>query len=232
MSVNETLPQKSAILIGLKDFQRTTVDYVFRRLYNKQGGAKRFLIADEVGLGKTLVARGIVAKAVDLLKAKKRRIDVVYICSNWSIARQNVNRLNIAENNENVIPTRMTLLPLFLKDLNQNRLNFVSFTPGTSFDLRSSGGIGKERALIYQMLRKGWRLGNRAGPKNLFQCTMEDTSWDHLIRTFPFKEIDKSITKAFIKKLATKGVHRRFNQLVKKFARRRKYSLLGSGHAK
>ena len=47
-------------LAGLKDFQRTTVDYVFKRLYGDVS-TSRFLIADEVGLGKTLVARGIIA---------------------------------------------------------------------------------------------------------------------------------------------------------------------------
>ena len=39
-------------LAGLKDFQRKTVDYVFKRLYGDDP-TSRFLIADEVGLGKT-----------------------------------------------------------------------------------------------------------------------------------------------------------------------------------
>ncbi|MCE2752655.1 MAG: hypothetical protein LW720_12290 [Pirellula sp.] len=37
-------------------------------------------------------------------------------------------------------------------------MNFVSFTPGTSFDLKRSGGIAEERALIYWMLRNAWKL--------------------------------------------------------------------------
>ena len=41
-------------LAGLKDFQRTTVEYVFQRLYGSDS-TSRFLVADEVGLGKTLV---------------------------------------------------------------------------------------------------------------------------------------------------------------------------------
>ena len=51
----------AAALSGLKDFQRRTVDYVFDRMYNQTDATRRFLVADEVGLGKTLVARGIVA---------------------------------------------------------------------------------------------------------------------------------------------------------------------------
>jgi len=41
-------------LKGLKDFQGRTVDYVFDRMYGDSKPARRFLIADEVGLGKTL----------------------------------------------------------------------------------------------------------------------------------------------------------------------------------
>ncbi len=53
-------------LAGLKDFQRRTVNYVFDRFYGS-GGTSRFLVADEVGLGKTLVARGIIAKTIEHL---------------------------------------------------------------------------------------------------------------------------------------------------------------------
>jgi len=82
-------------LEGLKDFQRRSVDYVFRRLYKDEKPARRFLIADEVGLGKTLVARGLIAQAVDHLWDDIGQIDVIYICSNANIARQNINRLKI-----------------------------------------------------------------------------------------------------------------------------------------
>lgn len=78
-------------LAGLKDFQRKTVEYVFKRLYGNDP-TSRFLIADEVGLGKTLVARGIIAKTLEHLQDEVDRVDVIYICSNAAIATQNVNR--------------------------------------------------------------------------------------------------------------------------------------------
>src|SRR5215207_2144976 len=84
------------------------------------------------------------------------RIDIVYICSNADIARQNVNRLNATERQEFNLPTRITLLPLQLHALKTHGINFVSFTPGTSFDLRSRGGMIQERALIYWLLRYAW----------------------------------------------------------------------------
>ena len=52
-------------LRSLKAFQRRTVDYVFDRFYNAENPAFQFLVADEVGLGKTLVARGVIARAIE-----------------------------------------------------------------------------------------------------------------------------------------------------------------------
>jgi hypothetical protein len=125
-------PDAEAILGGLKDFQCRTVDYVFERMYAASEPTTRFLVADEVGLGKTLVARGVIAKAVDALWKDVRRIDVVYICSNADIARQNIRRLNVLEDEGFALASRITLLPTQIQDLKHRRINFVSFTPRTS----------------------------------------------------------------------------------------------------
>ena len=126
----------SDVYAGLKDFQLVTVDYAFKRMYSGDNAARRFLVADEVGLGKTLVARGLIARAIEHLDEKGiERIDVVYICSNSDIARQNINRLNVTGRKDFAFASRITLLAAHLHNLTKNRLNFVSFTPGTSFDL-------------------------------------------------------------------------------------------------
>ena len=138
----------------LKDFQRRTVEYVFRRLYLDAEPALRFLVADEVGLGKTLVAKGIIAKTIEHLRQKGgARIDIVYICSNAAIASQNIDRLNVFGKQNLPMATRLTMLPKVLQCLNGNEVNFISFTPGTSFDLQSSGGVRHERVLLFQLLR-------------------------------------------------------------------------------
>src|SRR5262245_58864216 len=109
-------PDLSRALAPLKGFQRATVDYAFERLYGPNS-TRRFLVADEVGLGKTLVARGLIARAVHHLWETTKRIDIIYICSNGDIARQNINRLNITGDRRFQLASRVTLLPTVLKDL-------------------------------------------------------------------------------------------------------------------
>jgi len=96
--VREQLAERlnvSAELRTLKDFQRRTARYADRRLWAKRGTG-RFLVADEVGLGKTLIARGAIAlAAARLQRAGDRRIDVVYVSSNAAIAAQNVRKLTV-----------------------------------------------------------------------------------------------------------------------------------------
>lgn len=80
----------------LKDFQRATVEYVFNKLYNERH--RKHLVADEVGLGKTIVAKGIIIKAMErhMKSANKNKpFKVVYICSNLALTGQNLTKLNI-----------------------------------------------------------------------------------------------------------------------------------------
>ncbi len=132
-----------------------------------------FLVADEVGLGKTIVARGLVARAINHLQHKGvKRIDVIYICSNADIASQNIRRLNVTGRADFNLSSRITLLPLQLRQLNQNGLNFVSFTPGTSFDFGQRTGQAAERALLFRLLEHAWgkHTMNRSGAYRLMRA--------------------------------------------------------------
>ena len=134
-------------LSKLRPFQRASVDYVMRR-YGE--GAKRFLVADEVGLGKTRVAQGVLACLLRD-RAQDERMDIVYVCSNAAIARQNLRQLNIL-GEANVHPTRLTLLHDKSNALSATGVNFISFTPGTSFDTTGGYGVALERALIQNLV--------------------------------------------------------------------------------
>ncbi|MDQ3483996.1 MAG: hypothetical protein M3445_01035, partial [Actinomycetota bacterium] len=145
-------PDVDRELQGLKDFQRRTVDHIDERMWGDDP-TRRFLLADEVGLGKTLVARGVIAKAIDRLWDDVERIDVVYICSNAQIARQNLARLRVGDETGHDFADRLTLLARRIDHLQGRKLNFVSFSPGTSFNVGDSGGKAEERVLLYWMLR-------------------------------------------------------------------------------
>lgn len=162
-SARSRRPDIDSILGSLKDFQRATVDHAFSRMYLDDDPTRRFLVADEVGLGKTMIARGVIARAIDHMWGKVPRIDVIYICSNADIAAQNIKRLHLGGTHEFSLASRITMLPVTLSDLGGeppaggSRVNVISFTPSTSFDLRTSGGTAEERVLLFHMLeRAGW----------------------------------------------------------------------------
>lgn len=140
----------------LKAFQRKTVDYVAKRLLSDPDAVRHFLVADEVGLGKTMVARGVIARTIEALQDSVPRIDIVYICSNGAIAKQNVARLNVMGGERTrVLPTRLTMLALELAKaggIKREGVNFFSLTPGTSLDLKQGGGMKQERALILRLI--------------------------------------------------------------------------------
>jgi tRNA A37 threonylcarbamoyladenosine biosynthesis protein TsaE len=65
-------------LAGLKDFQLETVNYTIKQFF--ENNKTKMLIADEVGLGKTIVSRGIVAKMYEkhlLSKSKSKTFNMV-----------------------------------------------------------------------------------------------------------------------------------------------------------
>jgi Helicase conserved C-terminal domain len=227
-------PDVEQVLDSLKDFQRDSAAYAFRRLYEDRDTSHRFLVADEVGLGKTLVARGIIAMTIDHLWETTDRIDVLYICSNSDIARQNLRRLNVL-GQEIAPPDRITMLPRHVKVLQGNKVNLIPLTPGTSFSLRSSEGRWEERVLLYWMLRQAWTLGNRASPKNLFQGWVTDATWfRERLRAAPKEyQIDEDLMANFAHSLELRvrseqaegrpDLRSRFDEVVERFGRIRKH---------
>ncbi len=189
----------AAVERNLKDFQQDTVDYVFRRMYLDKDPALRFLIADEVGLGKTLVARGLIARAVEHLWDKVKQIDIIYICSNADIARQNIARLNVTGQKNVTLTSRITLLPIERQGQDKNnRINFISFTPKTSFDLKSSMGRAEERALLFLLLKKAWKFRENDSILNVLEGQKGRARFRELVKKMDEdRKIDESISKRF-----------------------------------
>ncbi len=146
---------------ALSEFQRATAAHAFRRLYRDQDSSRRFLVADETGLGKTHVAQEVIALTLEHLQQvdRVRRIDIVYVCSNADIAAQNIRKLNVTGSETPSFATRLSLLitkPDVLTptgDRAGKPATFVAFTPATSFQFGWQLGTAAERAVLYVLLR-------------------------------------------------------------------------------
>lgn len=223
-------PNIEPVLKGLKDFQRKSVEHAFRRLYLETDTSGRFLVADEVGLGKTMVAKGLIAKAIDHLWDVEERIDILYICSNSDIARQNIQRLQLDRSSESkfAFATRSTLLPVTVEKLQKNKVNYISLTPGTSFDMKSSLGMWEERVLMYWLLKEAWQLKG-TGPLNLLQGGVSYQTFRRLVDNYAHEKIDAGLREAYLQELEQTDLRDRFEELAAIFQYRRDRTRIAQG---
>ena len=169
------------VLSGLKDFQRATVDHVVDRFFGPDDPTRRFLVADETGLGKSVVARGVIARTLERLQDDDTvdRVDVVYVCSNSDIARQNIARLKVTEDECVPVSSRLTMLAKYGNRLASatasvgKPMNLVAFTPGTSFDAGWRTGKAEERAMLHLLLEE--RLALTGWPSRASMVVLQAT---------------------------------------------------------
>jgi len=220
----------------LKPFQKATVEHVFGRLFDQHDPVDRYLVADEVGLGKTMVARGLIAKMIEHYAQTEpdRRIDVLYVCSNQAIAKQNFSKLAIVGNTQDAVTDRITKLPLHVSQLEKKlpglgmAVNFIPITPTTSLDLRSNVGRADERALLWVMLADERLLGRsfmrRSGPERVLRQHVSPERWSREKRILP-EEIDPTLWTAFVRD-ATAGspsIVDEFREVADLFKRERRW---------
>lgn len=168
----------------LAEFQQAAVDHIVSRLKDRRG-SRRFLLADEVGLGKTIVARGVIDA---LAKGRRAPLKVVYLCSNSEIAEQNRSKL-AAGGGTSV--GRASELALQRPD-SESIVELYAFTPGTSL----SGGTGMawERRLMLFLLHRvcdlevsgsEWRKFFRCGASP--ERWMKSTEWPSVHSEFLYR---------------------------------------------
>jgi hypothetical protein len=138
-----------------KEFQSATIRTVLR-CFDDLDGPRRFMVADEAGLGKTVVARGVIKEMVE--RPSRRPMVVFYVCNNQAIASQNLQQLVAfldEETRSDAISKadRPGLIPLFPAPAHR-KLHLYPITPGTlSSSVKRNLGQGKvqERALAYAL---------------------------------------------------------------------------------
>ena len=141
----------------LAEFQRRTVQVALERL--EADGPRRFLVADEVGLGKTIIARAV----AEGLRRSRDKLNVMYLCPSLEIVGQNrskfVSLTGIEEKQYSPGEDRLALVPGSPPDEGEG-FRIHTFTPETSLPGWKSGprtGRKAERALIGRLLdRYDW----------------------------------------------------------------------------
>lgn len=146
-------------LAGLKDFQMASVEVLHDRLYGESRPC--MLLADEVGLGKTVVAKGLIAKVLKdrIERGKTKPFKVTYICSNQVIAKENLRKLNLFPASFAMKPpiSRITYLAWapnesLGKKERQTLLELNTLTPATSFKVTDGMGNMWERRIVFAAL--------------------------------------------------------------------------------
>ena len=153
--------------MSAKDFQIHSAERIEEIFYNaihEGGKQRRVLLADEVGLGKTIIAREVISRVREIRKGVDDDMyRVIYVCSNLNIANQNVGKLGLNDS-LNVSESRLSLQYLVLQEKIKQLKDdgeygdgkmpelLIPLTPGTSFNTSNCGNI-EERALIYCIVK-------------------------------------------------------------------------------
>jgi hypothetical protein len=150
--------------VDIKDFQKATAERIIH-IY-KDMGRRRVLLSDEVGLGKTFVAKNV----IDLVREWHRDelhdnfFKVVYICSNANIADQNISKLGVRNDigKMSISESRLSMQHLYITIANRKISSesngmpesIIPLTPTTSFRFYSASGTANERALIFDIIKE------------------------------------------------------------------------------
>lgn len=135
-----------------KSFQVSTANAAVHTLTGK--GLRRFLVADEVGLGKTLVASQVI---LGIARKRRGRLTVFYVTNGRTVAGQNKTRLLDFGDAEAITGEvssidRLGLIPSAPSTAD---LRLYAFSPLTSFPAtaaKASLGQVRERAFLHRLL--------------------------------------------------------------------------------
>ena len=168
------------------DFQNATAK---RILDIFKSGQKRVLLADEVGLGKTVVASKVIELVGEWHQSPEINDDhfkVVYVCSNVTIANQNAQTLGVRDTLD-VSESRLSMqhLSIYQKaGKNHDYKQLIPLTPSTSFAMTHGCGDKLERALLYVHLKRMEPFSGYEDELKRFMKMRAEKDWDSHVHNY------------------------------------------------
>lgn len=219
-----------------KDFQEATAQRIFEVF--KKEDQNRVLLADEVGLGKTIIAKTVIDKLAHWHKYDLNDdfFKVVYICSNANIAKQNCRKLGISKKNcIEVSQGRLSMqhIKIYMEEKEEHDyMQLIPLTPITSFATSKSPGNASERALMYALLRRmdffkdinGFKEFMSNNTKAFYDWAMEyyeeqvikcDNICGHRYISEMIEALNKKISLEFINKIRKRSNLAKFYKIYK-----------------
>lgn len=213
------------------DFQTKTAERILEIFADKsRQGQKRVLLSDEVGLGKTIMAREVINRVGEL----RRELNdddyrIVYVCSNQNIIRQNIFKLVETTDILKISDSRLSMQHLVLEermarlrndeDYQNGRMKtlLIPITPATSFSVQGGRGSKNERALMYvHISRMEALVPYQAQLRKIFQLCVTDVSWNNDIKDYEERvcKVGKAYINRIQEKLSNEVLPNTINNLV------------------
>lgn len=165
-----------------KPFQTAAVDAAFAA-FADFAGRRRFLVADEVGLGKTVVAKELARRLSD---DGRQPLTIYYIANGHAVSHQNKSRVvDFLEDRQLEIaiktPDRLSLIAIEKRPTNP--VLIYALTPATSFPgahARLTGGRKEERAFLKVLLEQSYPVFARDLDPDILRLSARG-SWDWVV---------------------------------------------------
>jgi len=166
-----------------KPFQEATVNAALEA-FADQTGRRRFLVADEVGLGKTVVAKELARR---MSEDGHRPLVIYYIANGHSVSHQNKGRVvgflsDSQRKAATATPDRLSLIAIAKRP--DNPVLIYALTPATSFPgarARLTGGRKEERAFLKVLLEQSYPAFARDLDPDILRLSARG-SWDWAVK--------------------------------------------------
>ncbi len=165
-----------------KPFQEAAVDAALATFADLPG-RRRFLVADEVGLGKTIVAKEVARRMSD---DGRRPFVIYYIANGHAVSHQNKGRIvsflgDMQRKAATATPDRLSLIAVAKRAANP--VLIYALTPATSFPgarARLTGGRKEERAFLKVLLERTYPTFARDLDPDILRLSARG-SWDWVV---------------------------------------------------